>query len=239
MNINEVPESAALLDLKEVSLKTGGRGKGRFDTYNLSQRNTKPVLYRKLEAQNPEMTDVQTPIGAIWTEQFTDVPAQLKRSGVDPRIFVKDGKEIEALKEDDGFILTFHGTFGGERVFNREGRPITVDQAEELQELTGEEPVKYNLWEFRLHEVVLTDGPQRRQKLMESVEEQRMQSEDSMLKSVEKAFAAIAAKMGGDKIKAMDMAASPGDLVKYLSGLDDETRASLFAQAEVKADSKG
>jgi len=230
---------AVLLDRNEVAIKPGGRAKGRFDVFVLKEEQSKPVLYRKLESQNPDISDTQTDTSKVWVQQYTGMPSALKDSGVDPRILVKDDLGNEgAIKEDDGFILTFHGTYAGERALDERGIPISIDQAEEFQELTGKVPNKFNLWEFRLHEVVITDGPERRAKLMESAEEQRNKAEDKMLTSLEKAFSAMAAKMGGEKVSVKEMATSPEDLIKYLAGIDEEQRTTLFTQAEIFAENK-
>lgn len=227
---------AVVLNKKSLSVKPNGRAKGRYDILNLKEEEKGEVIYRKLESQNPEISDTQTDISKTWVEQFTDLPKVLKRDGIDPRLLVKDGGDEEVLKEDDGLILTFHGKFARECSLDERGRPITVEQAEEIAELTGESPQKFNLWEFRLAEVIITDGPERRVKLMESVEEQRARSEEGMLKSIERAFGTIAAKMGGDKVSVDEMATNPEDLINYLATeLDEETRIQVFAQAEEKS----
>ena len=166
-----------------------------FIRLNLSEEDKEQVIYRKFISNNP-MNDFIPQIGKDWTEQTVGMPRTLldlarKNSNFRHRLFRKTKTgEQKTVGDDDGMILTFVGTYAGERFVDR-GRIVRQDEAEEMMEAGTHIPT-FALWQFRLKEVVATDGPNLRGRLMESQDQQAAREREGMFKSVADAFRSIA-----------------------------------------------
>jgi len=217
----------------QPSVQKEGRTRDRYEILALSDSQKKESIYRKLESSNPEICDTSHDPNYPWVEQFTDLPQVLKRLGIKPRIEVGSEMNSRPISDDDGYILTFHGKFERECAFV-DKRILRTEEADEMIELGQiDDYDRYNLWVFRLHEVIKTNGPELTRQKQELEEVQKQRSEDRLLGTIEKAFAGIAGKFSG---KSEDLPDGAAGLVQMLSQMDEEERADLFAQAEIESD---
>ena len=228
--------SAPVLDKEEMTFKK--RRRGQLDQIRLTPEQMSTVIYRKMESTNTELTDTVRPLDATLVEQFTDLPQSLKNAGLSPRIFVNKDGEDQPISVDDGMILTFHGTWSSEVGTSVTGQIISKEEAEEAQELTGEEQPTWQLWEYRLAELFITDGPARTERLLDSADEQKKASEAGMMESIQKAFAAIAGS--GGPVNMNTMATNPEDaidgMVEQLANLSEDRRDAVLQMAALKAE---
>lgn len=224
--------AAVVIGSDQPAIQKAGRTRDKYEIVTLSPDQLKEGIYRKLESMNPEICDTAHDINHPWVEQFTDLPQTLKRLGIKPRIEI-GGANARPVSEDDGYIFTFHGTFEEECAFV-DKRIISTDDADEMIELGQiDDYDRYNLWIFRLVEVVRTNGPELTRQKQELEEVQKQRSEDRLMGSIEKAFASIAGKFSGD---ANDLPDGQAGLLQMITAMDENERADLFAQAELESD---
>ena len=217
----------------------GGHRRGLFEQLHLTPDQKSTVVYRKLESLNPDLSDTFHPPEHPWVEEFTGMPQSLKQAGLNPRIFVsREGGEEGALSIEDGLILTFHGKCAGLRSIDDSGNIIKMEQAEEVQEMTGAEPEQWNLWEFRIVSLVRTDGPQRTEKLLDTEEDKRTRSESGLIEAVTKAFTSVT--QDPSALNANTMVDNPesatDNLVQTLASMNPDKREALFQMAEIESE---
>lgn len=221
-----------------------GRRRGRFDELDLDQQQTSFVCYRVLQNINNEVSDIHVDEDKVWVEEFTGTPPTLKTAGLSPRIFLKSDfheNGMTEIQDDLGMIIRYHGTCAGKRGVNSQGDIITMEEAEERQELTGEESEAYNLWEFRIANVIITDGPELKERALDTADEQRKGSESKMMEAITKAFSAIGAQQEGPlNINTMAQSGPEAQesLAQKLSAMSDTERYALMDEAENKKDQK-
>jgi len=213
------------------------RVRGKMGKYEELDTSTvgKRVIYRKLENLNPEISDTYHDPDKGWYEEFTDVPLNIK--DLKPRMHVEDETGgINPLGLGDGLIIGFTGTCAGERGMTKDGSVITVEEAEEMAEISNtDDAVKmFNLWEFRITKLVRTNGPELTLRAYKSEEERRSENESAIVDSVEKAFLAMADRMG-NSTNALD-APTGGDLASQLKNMDEIERAQLFQRIQLETE---
>lgn len=225
--------SVVVIGNDQPSVQKVGRTRDQFEIVALSDSQKREPIYRKLESTNPEICDTSHDSNFPWVEQFTDLPQVLKRLGIKPRIEVGSEVNSHPISDDDGYILTFHGQFERECAFV-DKRILKKEEADEMIEMGQiDDYDRYNLWVFRLFEVVKTNGPELTRQKQELEEVQKQKSEDRLLGTIEKAFAGIAGKFSG---KSEDLPDGPAGLMKMLSQMNEEERSDLFAQAEIESE---
>ena len=225
--------SVVVIGNDQPSVQKVGRTRDQFEIVALSDSQKREPIYRKLESTNPEICDTSHDSNFPWVEQFTDLPQVLTRLGIKPRIEVGSEVNSHPISDDDGYILTFHGQFERECAFV-DKRILKKEEADEMIEMGQiDDYDRYNLWVFRLFEVVKTNGPELTRQKQELEEVQKQKSEDRLLGTIEKAFAGIAGKFSG---KSEDLPDGPAGLMKMLSQMNEEERSDLFAQAEIESE---
>ena len=91
---------------------------------------------------------------------------------------------------------------------------------------------RFTRFDFRLEKVTITDGPTRRQKLVQSADEQRQQGETNMFATMEKFFGRM---MGMQTSLAAAQAGKDFDPSKFFSeAVADMTPEQIEAQAQMK-----
>ena len=217
----------------QPAIQQEGRTRDKYEVVTLSKDQFKMPIYRKMESMNPEICDTQHDINEPWVEQFSDIPPTLKRLGIAPRIEIGAGNNTRPLSEDDGYILTFHGTFDRECAFI-DKRIVNMEEADEMIELGQiDDYDRYNLWVFRIFEVVKTNGPELTRQKQELEEVQKQRSEDRLMGTIEKAFTGLARRFSDDP---NDIPEGQQCLIQMLSKLDENERSDLFAQAELESE---
>lgn len=186
---------------------------------SLSRSDHRKVIYSKFESTSSMVSDTQHVDD--WQETFT----------AHPRIALHDGID-ESVVEDDGIILTFAGDLAGVFCQHPDSRAFMAEEeAEDIEEQVGIAFPRFNRWDFRLVSAILTDGPERRERLSRSAEEQRMDSESHMLTKMEDVFSRLLAKM--DNPQEVNVAEALGVTKKELEPEQIKAMAEL-AEIEVE-----
>jgi len=228
-----------ILDREATGVQDPKRKRDQFLNIPLTDAQKETVVYRKAPSLNPELADTQRDTGSVWEEEFTDVPQVLKQINAKSRVFLEDEfGDRQGISEDDGYIFYYHGTFAGERGRLLNGRIVSTEEVEENEDLTDDEVEMVALWEFRLAKLIKTDGPERRERLQDSVEEQRARSESGLVDTIKAAFSAIAMQSGGQtpELNTNTMATDPQSMLKALASMSEDQREAMFAQAQMEAD---
>ena len=144
----------------------------RYARASLSSEQSGTVLYSKLESQG-DLADLKHTVGP-WMEQYTAVSEkQLGFRNISVQ-HEDDDQPTSGVSEHDGMIFTFHGAPAGTVALDPGSKQILTEVQAEIQEETFNQRLpRYTKWDFRLHELIVTDGPARSERLMESNEEQR------------------------------------------------------------------
>ena len=145
---------------------------------------------------------------------------------------INDEEEV-GITEDDGIILDFKGTPAAEIAIDmRSNRIMTDTEAESEEETLGVEYPRFTRFDFRLEKVTITDGPSRRQKLVQSADQERMEGETNMFATMEKFFGRM---MGMQTSMAAAQAGKDFDPSKFFSeAVADMTPEQIEAQAQMK-----
>jgi|1_EtaG_2_1085319.scaffolds.fasta_scaffold11498_2 hypothetical protein len=148
----------------------------------------KQIFYIKIEMSDGR-SDTKHDPNFPWVEQFTAIregfePGFRNINSVDP-----SGAEVQGVSEDQGYIMTFHGTPGGSVAVDEQNMSILSEVQAQMQEDNfGISLPRGIQWEFRLHEVILTDGPQSRERVQEHAEQQRARAEEKSFSKQEAFF---------------------------------------------------
>ena len=157
----------------------------RYAHMQLTPEQKGVVVYSKLESQG-DLADLRHTT-APWIEQYTAVA----EGQLGYRNFAvaheNDDQPPGGAAEHDGMIFTFHAAPSGTVALDPNTRQILTETQASIQEETFNQRLpRYTQWDFKLHEVIVTDGPERRARLMESNEEQRARAETKYLTGQEK-----------------------------------------------------
>ena len=192
----------------------------------LSESDKKRVIFSKYEARDASISD--TNHGPRWHIQ----------TGVHPNLakFLEDGTK-GAITEDDGLIIDFVGTPTAEVAIDlRSGRVLSDEDAELEEETLGKVYPRYARYDFFIDRIQLTDGPERRLKLQESVEEQRNRDQSDLISTMTEVFKQFGKNMGQapnvpqDEDGTIVAVSSPQDMIEQLqmTGLSiDQIKAQL------------
>jgi hypothetical protein len=137
-----------------------------------------------------------------------------------------DGEKT-TLGPDDGMILKFEGSYAGDRYVDR-GRMVSDDDADIMME-AGHAVPQFAMWEFRLKEVIATDGPQRREDILSNAEHKAAKEREGMFGAITDAFKAV---MGPTNPEPLTLAEAEGqeELAKSTSSeLSSKMKAALSA----------
>jgi len=188
----------------------------------------KEPLYIKYESQDPNVSDTQH--DQRWVEDFV----------MHDLITVVDleGKE-EPLNEESGIYCKVVGRPEGVVAIDMANQRIMTEaEAQSAEVAFGREYPRFTKFAFYLTEAHQTDGPKRRSRLIETAEEQRNRDQSSLLETIEKAFAGVAARQQGGLVAGPGLeSASVEHLMQALiaQGLSPEQMAAM---AEVQIEDK-
>lgn len=192
----------------------------------LSKTDQQAVIFSKYEARDASISD--TNHGDRWFIQ----------TGAHPNItkLLADGSK-QPITEDDGLIIDFVGTPSAEVAIDlRSGRVLSEEDAELEEETLGKRYPRYARYDFRIERLQLTDGPERRLKLQESVEEQRNRDQSELLTTMTNIFKQLGQNVGaaphapGGSDAGLIAISSPQDMIEQLqaAGLSmDQIRAQV------------
>ena len=157
------------------------------------------IVYTKYESQDPMLSD--TMHGETWDDQFIEM-------------------ESVGITEDMGCIVSVTGRSKGEVAIAANG--------EVIKEASGSNIPRFNAYDFRITKIEKTDGPEQKQALQRTHDQQRAKSEENMFDSISKAMsqAVIAANNGGN------MAPSEAQIADYLASLAPGQRMEIIASTE-------
>ena len=157
----------------------------------LSKSDKSKIVYRKYEAQSPDLSDT------AHREWETTMVAHPKVAilGMEERLLDDD---IIGVSEDDGLIMHFVGTAESTVAIDmNNGRVIKEEEAELLEETMDVQLPRYTEWCFRLGTVKLTNGPEARRKLAETYERQKNMEQAEMFNSMEQFFGKLMTRLDG------------------------------------------
>tara|TARA_R110002020_G_scaffold3108_15_gene14269 strand:+ start:1504 stop:2145 length:642 start_codon:yes stop_codon:yes gene_type:complete len=165
------------------------------------------IVYTKYESQDPMLSD--TMHGETWDDQFIEM-------------------ESVGITEDMGCIVSVTGRSKGEVAIAANGEVISNEAAEMREEASGSNIPRFNAYDFRITKIEKTDGPEQKQALQRTHDQQRAKSEENMFDSISKAMsqAVIAANNGGN------MAPSEAQIADYLASLAPGQRMEIIASTE-------
>jgi len=171
------------------------------------------VVMTKYITTNTQKADWE-PLGE-WFEQVT---VDMGRRGRG-RINVEgvDGMP-RAVNKDDGLIIDLIGTHSGD-VGMLPGRPpLSADQVEEFMDATEEPVPMYQQWDFRVRQILKTNGPEGRLNLNRSEDQKRMDAESRMFDTFTKMFqmGQVSLNAGGEAAPTPEAALTAG--VKVAKG---------------------
>ena len=150
----------------------------------LSKSDRDRIIYTKYESTSNMISD--TKHTTEWKNQVT----------AHPRVSVAGGDE-GGVNEDDGIILSFEGKYIGVYAQNPDTKLyIAEEEVEDMEESTGRSFGRFARWDFYLASAILTDGPERRERLAKAAEDKARDSETAMMSSMEKFFGKMLDRMG-------------------------------------------
>ena len=246
MSVGIVEPSRVVIDpTQETDHKSSTFGvkrrRGEFREIKLTKEQKAFVCFRIMESTNNEVSDTYHPPESEWTKEYTGMPPSLSAMGLEPRIFVKDLYQGEVpLSDEMGIIIKYSGECQGARSLNSAGEVVSIAEAEERMELGGGgEPEVFNLWNFHIKGVAITNGPELKERAMDTADEQRKGSEAKMMDSILSAFE----RVGGcdtENLNIKDMPKSKEDvnkfLLEHLSDMDEVERYALIDKIEEQRD---
>jgi hypothetical protein len=165
-----------------------------FVNLDLSKPDLDFVVYRKFVSNHPE-NDFVPQREKVWAQTSVGMPKALlelarKNPNFRHRLFTESADGTTAiLGEDDGMIIHYSGTFAGDRYLDR-GRIVSDEEAEVMMEAGNTLP-QFSMWEFRISDVIATDGPQRRADILQSNDQKAARERESMFTAVAEAFAQL------------------------------------------------
>lgn len=146
------------------------------------------VLFYKTEPVDPGICDTLHDPNHPWVVDTVAV-----RDGMEPAyrtLHQRDGDTVsQGVSEDAGLILTFHGRPEGTVALDLNSRrEYTEAEAGLFEDQFQTRLPRYSKWGFRIASIIKTDGPAKRQRLFESMEQQRSRSNSEMADSITQAF---------------------------------------------------
>lgn len=151
------------------------------------------VFFYKTEPVDPGICDTLHDVNYPWVLDF--VGLREGREAAYRTLNFRDGtSQSQGLPEDAGLILTFHGKPVGSVAIDLNAmREYSEAEAAGLEEQFNTRFPRYTKWAFRIHSIIKTDGPTSRQRLFESVEQQRARANADMASSITQAFMQVLA----------------------------------------------
>jgi hypothetical protein len=192
--MNRFRKPVLSIDNQMSSVLTSEVKSGKYSLDNgvplpLSEIDKSTVIYRKYEAISDLITDTRH---REWHQTLIAHP-KIALLGMEDRLLDDD---IAGISEDDGLILKFEGQpVQVVCIDHRSMRVINEDQAELEEEAMGIEYVRYTEWGFHLVEVLLTNGPESRQRLAETYERQKNMEQAEMFESMEQFFSTMMSRL--------------------------------------------
>jgi len=153
----------------------------------LTKEQREKTIYTK-RINNSSVSDYRPDPTKVWTEQFTEHERVNMVDEDGAHVFVNREDNAGGISASAGVILTFHGRATKTIAVDLTGtvpREMSLIEAESLEDGYSVRFPRFTLWEFKLHEVIYTDGPERNSRLMEAAEEQRARQEEKSLKTQE------------------------------------------------------
>ena len=166
----------------------------------------------------------------VWETRYVSVDPTV--SDFQPDEFydiVQTSNAKMGITVDHGIVIRQRGRRRGEVAFHQ-GRELTTEEAERIEENTGIGLKRFNAYDFKIESLTQTDGPQRREKLARSHEQQKEDDQASMYKSLDTMITSITSKMNGTTT--VTPTASPQDTIKMIQALAKENpdRAHALVQ---------
>lgn len=177
-----------LLDpAKEVDVPKRQKNYNNGVPLQLTPEQKKRVVMTKYISTDSAHADWQ-PEGEWFEQIVADIPRGTRRRGR-PRITVEgvDGEE-RGLTVDDGCIVDIIGTTD-KIVGIIPGRPpMNEEEVDDYQEVSEDPVPMFQQWDFRITQVLKTNGPQGRIDLARSEDQKKIDAQAEMYESIAEAF---------------------------------------------------
>lgn len=177
------------------------------------------------------LSAIDTPLGQFDSEKVYDV----KYINVNPTVAdwqPKDEFKQEltdfpklGLTVDHGYIIRLTWKRRA-TVAMRDGVELSEEQAERYESSTGNQLARYNAFDCYVSELILTDGPARRERLQRTYEQQKDEDQSTMYKSFETMIRSMTALIKGDTSKP-DQVNMIAELRKMAKESPDQVRALI------------
>ena len=193
----------------------------------LSEFDKSKIIYRKYEAESDNITDTKH---KTWNEYLVAHP-RVAILGMEDRLLDDD---VSGVSTDDGLVMHFVGEpIQTVCIDGRSMRVIPEEQAELEEEAIGIQFDRYTEWGFHLEDVLLTSGPENRQKLSETYERQKNQEQAEMFSSMEGFFTKLMEKLetSGQVVNSPEqLAQANGQILDPNTVLQDMLKSHSSAQ---------
>ena len=155
------------------------------------------VMFYKTEPVDPGICDTLHDANYPWVVDTVGVCDEASPHPAYRTLHQKDGEAVsQGLSEDAGLILTFHGKPEGVVALDLNSRrEYTEAEAGLFEDQFQTRLPRYTKWGFRIFSIIKTDGPEKRQRLFESQEQQRARSNSDMADSITAAFMNVIAML--------------------------------------------
>lgn len=139
-------------------------------------------VYSKYESLNNLVSDSLH--SGEWEEEIIAAPTSLMGQAL---LTVVMGDKDVPLTADMGIIVRLAGRLAGKVVISQ-GRVLSETEALAEEGVSGKVAPRYHKWDFFIKSVLLTDGPQRRERLHRSYEQQKQDEIGAMATAIREAF---------------------------------------------------
>ena len=151
---------------------------------------TREVVMTKYVSNDPLHADWQ-PLD-IWDEEVT---ADIAAPGARPRIqFVDDTGATRRVSDDDGLIIKIRGTLARIVGMVPGLPPMSEQDIDRYKEANPRVSIPlYQQWDFRVREVLKTNGPEGRRNLLKGEDQRRLSAQTDLFQKQEEVFSRILA----------------------------------------------
>lgn len=147
---------------------------------------TKQVVLTKYISMDPQHADWQPA-----EEWFEEVTADVGGKGRSDRIQILDGGSGRRLSDDDGMIVKLRGTLSRIVGMVPGQPPMDERTVEDFIDATGRNVPRFQQWDFRITEVLLTNGPEGRRDMLRGEDQKRLRAQSEMFDKQTETFQKI------------------------------------------------
>mgnify|MGYP005821154411 CR=1 FL=1 len=122
-----------------------------------------------------------------WHEEVTSDIARGRRATTRLKVHGIDGEE-RPVSVDDGLIIGLVGTMSSVVGIIPGRPPLSLAEVDDHMDATEEDVPMFEKWDFRVHKILKTDGPEARQSLARSEDHKRQTAQTEMYEAFSDMF---------------------------------------------------